>query len=60
MTICVIELNDNEIRVGSGNDIILRSPGYAFVDDDRIELGVAAAKKARLHPRAFLGAAISI
>ena len=52
MTICVIELNDNEIRVGSGNDIILRSPGYAFVDDDRIELGVAAAKKARLHPRA--------
>ncbi len=52
MTICVIELNDNEIRVGLDGNKILRSPGYAFVDDDRIELGVAAAKKARLHPRA--------
>ncbi len=52
MTICVIELNDNEIRVGSGDDIILRSPGYAFIDGDRIELGIAAASQARLHPRA--------
>ena len=52
MTTCVIELNDNEIRVSSGVDIILRSPGYALIDGDRIELGDAAAKQARLHPRA--------
>ncbi|MFT5131624.1 MAG: hypothetical protein ACI9SC_000083 [Gammaproteobacteria bacterium] len=52
MTSCVIELNDNEIRVGLGGDIILRSPGYALIDGERIELGEAAAKQARLNPRA--------
>ncbi len=52
MTVCVIELNDSEIRVALGNDIILRSPGYAFIDKDRIEVGAAAIKQARLNPRA--------
>ena len=33
-------------------DIILRSPGYALIDDEKIEVGVTAAKKSRLHPRA--------
>jgi hypothetical protein len=52
MTIWVIELNDSEIRVARGNEIVLRSPGYAFIDNDKIEVGATAAKQARLHPRA--------
>lgn len=49
----VIELNDSEIRVAKGADIILRSPGYAIVSKDRIELGSAAVRLARLNPRAM-------
>lgn len=49
----VIELNDSEIRVAKGADIILRSPGYAIVSKDRIELGSAAVRQARLNPRAI-------
>lgn len=49
----VIELNDSEIRVAKGADIILRSPGYAIVSKDRIELGSAAVRQARLNPRAM-------
>ena len=52
MASCVIELNDNEIRVGVDGGIILRSPGYALIDGDRVELGEAAFRQARLHPRA--------
>lgn len=49
----VIELNDSEIRVATGADIILRSPGYAIVSKDRLELGSAALRQARLNPRAM-------
>jgi hypothetical protein len=52
MSVCVIELNDSEIRVAKGREIVLRSPGYAFIDKDKIELGSIAAKQARLQPRA--------
>ncbi|MBT7952440.1 MAG: hypothetical protein HN764_12500 [Gammaproteobacteria bacterium] len=52
MTISVIELNDVEIRVGKGKEVVLRSPGYAFIDKDKIELGSVAARQARLQPRA--------
>jgi hypothetical protein len=52
MTTCIIELNDNEVRVGYGNDIRARSPGYALIDNNNIEIGEAAAKQARLNPRA--------
>ena len=45
-------MNDNEIRVGVDGAIILRSPGYALIDGDRIELGEAAVNQARLQPRA--------
>jgi hypothetical protein len=52
MASCVIELNDNEIRVGVNGAIVQRSPGYALIDGDRIELGEAAVNQARLQPRA--------
>jgi len=47
----IIELNDCEIRVASGSRIVLRTPGYAVVKDDRLEIGDDAVKMARLHPR---------
>lgn len=49
----IIELNDSEIRVARDADILLRSPGYAIVGKDGIELGGAAVRKARLNPRAM-------
>jgi hypothetical protein len=52
MTISVIELNDIEIRVARGKEIVLRSPGYALINKDKIELGSVAARQARLQPRA--------
>jgi len=52
MTTCVIELNDSEIRVAKGSEIIVRSPGYAVVDNGKIEIGALALKQARLNPRA--------
>ena len=52
MSTSVIELNDSEIRVGTGGRIVWRSPGYSFITDNNIEIGEAAASKARLHPRA--------
>jgi hypothetical protein len=51
MTISVIELNDIEIRVARGKEIVLRSPGYALINKDKIELGSVAARQARLQPR---------
>ncbi len=52
MALCSIELNDSEIRVAHNTDIILRSPGYAVIREQGVELGEAAAKLAHLHPRA--------
>lgn len=50
MTVCVIELNDSEVRVGSGSKILVRSPGYAVVHNDAIRLGEDALRQARLYP----------
>lgn len=52
MSLCTIELNDSEIRVAQDSNIVLRSPGYAIIHDDKIELGEAAVRQAHLHPRA--------
>ncbi len=52
MSISTIELNDSEIRVARGTDIILRQPGYAVIMPDRIEIGQNAWKIARSNPRA--------
>ncbi|MEX2353473.1 MAG: hypothetical protein WD709_04745 [Gammaproteobacteria bacterium] len=51
MSLSIIELNDSEIRVASGNDIILRHPGYAVLKGDTIETGPEAVKSARSNPR---------
>ena len=51
MPLSIIELNDSEIRVASGTDIILRDPGYAVIRPDRIETGADAWKIARNYPR---------
>lgn len=50
MTICVIELNDSELRVGAGSNILVRSPGYAVVHNDSIRLGEDALRQARIYP----------
>lgn len=47
----VIELNDAEIRVGSGTKIVVRSPGIAVVRDDAVFLGEQALPLVHLHPR---------
>ena len=52
MSLCIIELNDSEIRVARNTEIILRSPGYALIQENNVELGEAAARRAQLHPRA--------
>ena len=52
MAVTVVELNDSEIRVARGTEIVLRSPGYAVVHNDTVELGESAVKLARLNPRA--------
>jgi hypothetical protein len=50
MTSWVIELSATEVRVGKGAEILVRSPGYAVVDGDRIWLGEEAWGQAYLHP----------
>ena len=51
MAVTVIELNDSELRVARNGEIVLRSPGYAVVKPDRIEVGEKALSIARLNPR---------
>ena len=51
MTVWVIELNDSEIRVARDARIVLRSPGYAVVRNDRIQTGIEALKQAYINPR---------
>jgi len=52
MSLSVFELNDSEIRVANGTDIILRQPGYAVIKADTIDSGATALKLARSNPRA--------
>ncbi|MEJ8566366.1 hypothetical protein [Elongatibacter sediminis] len=47
-----IELNDCEIRVARDGDIVVRSPGFAVVGKNEIEVGEKAVRKAWLNPRA--------
>lgn len=51
MSICIIELNDSEIRAARNAKIILRSPGYAVVRKDRLYTGNDALRMAYLNPR---------
>jgi len=52
MSLSIIELNDSEIRIANGADIILRHPGYAVLKADSIETGADAVRLARSNPRA--------
>lgn len=47
----VIELADADIKVARSGEIVLRSPGYALINDDQVEVGESAYNQARLHPR---------
>lgn len=50
-TLTVIDLNDSNIRVASGDQILLNSPGYAVIKDSKIAFGTSAAKLTRIYPR---------
>ena len=50
MALNVIELNDRGIKVGDESGIIVQSPGFALVVDDKLEVGETAEQQARLQP----------
>jgi len=51
MQATVVELNDIELRVARGGEILVRSPGYIVVDDDTVLIGEPARRRAPLHPQ---------
>lgn len=51
MSYTIIDLNDTNIRIGKGEQILLNSPGYAVIKDDKIAFGAQAAKLNRIYPR---------
>ncbi len=51
MSLTIIDLNDTNIRVGKDAQILLNSPGYAVIKDDKIAFGAHAAKLNRIYPR---------
>ena len=50
MSLKVIELNDNVLRVGDDSGILVESPGFALVLDKQMQLGDVAKYQARIHP----------
>ncbi|PCI76588.1 MAG: hypothetical protein COB20_10300 [SAR86 cluster bacterium] len=51
MSLKVIELNDNALRVGDDTGILVESPGFALVaGNKKLVLGEAAKQQARIHP----------
>ena len=46
-----LELNDTEISLAQGRDVVYRQPGVAVVLEDRVSFGDAALDQTRLHPR---------
>ena len=53
MATCVVELNDQQVRVTKDGEILVRSRGCAILKGSEIEIGEAACRKAHLHPREF-------
>ncbi len=51
MALNVIELNDAGVRIGSEEQHLAESPGYALLQGNRLLLGTQARSEARLHPR---------
>lgn len=50
MSLKVIELNDNALRVGDESGILVESPGFALAVDKQLQLGDVAKQQARIHP----------
>ena len=50
MSLKVIELNDNVLRVGDDSGILVESPGFALVLDKQMQLGDVAKHQARILP----------
>lgn len=51
MSLKVIELNDNALKVGDDSGILVESPGFALaMDNKKLELGDIAKQQARIHP----------
>lgn len=50
MSLKVIELNDNALRVGDGSGILVESPAFALAVDKQLQLGDVAKQQARIHP----------
>lgn len=50
MALNIIELNDRGIKVGDESGIIVQSPGFALVVDDKLEVGETAEQQTRLQP----------
>ncbi len=51
MTTFVLDLNDAQLRVGRGTDVVAQSSGYALIEGNRLLLGDDARRAFRLHPR---------
>ena len=47
----IIDLNDTNIRIGKGEQILQNSPGYAVIKDGKIAFGSQAEKLNRIYPR---------
>ncbi len=50
MSLKVIELNDNALRVGDDSGILIESPGFALAVDKQLQLGDVAKQQARIQP----------
>ncbi len=50
MSLKVIELNDNALRVGDESGILAESPGFALAVGKQLELGEPAKQQARIQP----------
>lgn len=50
MTLKVIELHDNALRVGDESGILVESPGFALAVGKQLELGDAAKQQTRIQP----------
>ncbi len=50
MSLKVIELNDNALRVGDESGILVESPGFALAVGKQLQLGDIAKQQARIHP----------
>ncbi len=51
MDIPFIEINDAELRVARGSEIVVRSPAYIVVSDHTVQIGEQARQQAHLHPQ---------